>query len=277
MSGSLTTRARLSEAIKEYDASLTAFRLNDASKILYDFIWHDFCDWYVELVKTRFYGDEPDAVKRAVITRALWVYHQALRLLHPFMPFVTEELWQHLADRKGASLIRAAFPTGEHLAVNDKIDTEMLFVQDVINAVRNIRGENNIAPSKEIRIQVYSAGKEGDAVFETYGKYLKKLARVESVEVITDGVKPKLASSAVVGGREIFVPLEGLIDVGAERARLEKEISRLQLLVESIDKKLANASFVERAPKEVVAKEREKMETFRSNIEKLRKSFEALT
>jgi len=269
--------SRLSGAITEYNASLTAFRLNDASKILYDFVWHDFCDWYVELVKTRFYGDESDAVKRVVITRALWVYDQALRLLHPFMPFVTEELWQHLADRKGASLIRAAFPTGEHLAVNDKIDTEMLFVQDVINAVRNIRGENNIAPSKEIRIQVYSAGKEGDAVFETYGKYLKKLARVESVEVITDGVKPKLASSAVVGGREIFVPLEGLIDVGAERARLEKEISRLQLLVESIDKKLANASFVERAPKEVVAKEREKMETFRSNIEKLRKSFEALT
>jgi valyl-tRNA synthetase len=269
--------SRLAGAVRDFNASLNGFHLNDASKILYDFIWHDFCDWYVELVKTRFYGDESIEVKHVVVTRALWVFDQALRMLHPLMPFVTEELWQHLADRKGESLIRASFPAAENLSIETTTEEEMAFVQDVINAVRNIRGENNIAPSKEIHLHVRTAGEKKDGVFKTYSSYLAKLARVVSVEMIAQNAKPKLSSSAVVGNTEIFVPLEGLIDVEAEKARLEKEIDRLSGLIGSIQTKLANASFVERAPKNVVDKEKEKLASFTSSVEKLRKSLEHLT
>jgi valyl-tRNA synthetase len=268
--------SRLSGAIQKFNSALGNFYLNETSKVLYDFIWHDFCDWYVELVKTRFYGDEPADVKQVVVTRALWVFDQALRMLHPLMPFVTEELWQHLTDRKGQSLVRASFPSSGSLSIEPKTEEEMAFVQDVINALRNIRGENNIAPSKDIRLQVRAAGVQQDGVFKTYAKYLNKLARVASIDMISGTTKPKLAASAVVGGIEIFVPLEGLIDINAERTRVEKEIGRQSGLLESIEKKLANPTFVERAPKDVVEKEREKLANFRSNIEKLRKSLEQL-
>jgi valyl-tRNA synthetase len=261
--------SRLHHSIGNFNTALAEFHLNEASKILYDFIWHDFCDWYVELVKTRFYGDESADIKRAVITRALWIFDQALRLLHPVMPFVTEELWQHLAERSGASLIRSAFPTAENKWIDQKTEDEMAFVQDIINALRNIRGENNIAPSKEIKIQVRLAEGTSSTIFDTYSKYLQKLARVSAIEMLTSSVKQKLASSTVVNGSEIFVPLEGLIDLDAERSRIEKEIARLQQAIDATERKLGNESFVGRAPKDIVEKEREKLVSFRTTIEKL--------
>jgi valyl-tRNA synthetase len=269
--------SRLHHAIGHFNSTLTEFHLNESSKVLYDFIWHDFCDWYVELVKTRFYGDEPAETKKMVLARALWIFDQALRLLHPVMPFVTEELWQHLTERKGQSLIRTSFPASDERWIDQKTEDEMAFVQNVINAVRNIRGENNIAPSKEIKVQVRLADGTSEQIFQTYDKYLRKLARVSGIEILASGAKPKLASSAVVDGSEIFVPLEGLIDVEAERGRLEKEIARLQQAVEATERKLANSSFVDRAPKEVVDREREKLSSFKTTIEKLKTNVEHLS
>jgi valyl-tRNA synthetase len=264
--------SRLHHAIRDYDWALTAFHVNETTKVLYDFIWHDFCDWYVELVKTRFYGDEPQEVKRVVITRALWIFDRALRMLHPVMPFVTEELWQHLTERKGQALIRAPFPVADERWIDPNTESDMEFVQNVINAIRNIRGENNIAPSKEISVQVRS----DSSVLEMYGSYLRKLARVTSIRRIGSEETPKLASSAIVNGTEIYVPLEGLIDVEAERARLHKEITRLVASVESIQKKLSNPNFIDRAPKEVVQKEQEKLSNFEESLEKLRRNLEQL-
>ena len=269
--------SRLHHSIEHFNSTLTEFHLNESSKVLYDFIWHDFCDWYVELVKTRLYGDEPTETKKIVLARALWVFDEALRLLHPVMPFVTEELWQHLTERNGQSLMRASFPTVDTRWIDQKTENEMAFVQNVINAVRNIRGENNIAPSKEIKIQIRLAEGTSEQIFQTYDKYLRKLARVAGIEILAPGAKPKLASSAVVDGSEIFVPLEGLIDLEAERGRLEKEIARLQQAVDGTERKLANASFVDRAPKEVVDKEREKLASFKMTIEKLRTNVEHLS
>jgi valyl-tRNA synthetase len=268
--------SRLHHAIAHFNSTLTEFHLNESSKVLYDFIWHDFCDWYVELVKTRFYGDEPLETKKVVLARALWIFDQALRLLHPVMPFVTEELWQHLTERNGESLMRTAFPTEDQRWIDQKTEDEMAFVQDVINALRNIRGENNIAPSKEIKMQVRLADGTGEQIFQTYGNYLRKLARVSAIEMLGSSAKPKLASSAVVDGSEIFVPLEGLIDLDAERGRLEKEINRLQQAVDGTERKLANASFVDKAPKEVVEREREKLASFKATIEKLKANLNEL-
>ena len=262
--------SRLNHTIGTFNTALTEFHLNEASKALYDFIWHDFCDWYVELAKTRFYGDEPEETKKIVLGRALWIFDRALRLLHPVMPFVTEELWQHLTERNGASLMVAEFPAIEDRWIDQKTEDDMAFVQDVINAVRNIRGENNIAPSKEIRVQVRHASEASAAILNLYEKYLNKLGRVSTIETLTTPANPKLASSAVVGGSEIFVPLEGLIDLDAERGRLEKEIARLHQVIEATGRKLSNPSFVERAPKDVVDKEREKLTSFQATVEKLK-------
>ena len=262
--------SRLHHTIGSFNTSLTEFHLNEASKAIYDFIWHDFCDWYVELAKTRFYGDEPEETKKIVLGRALWIFDRALRLLHPIMPFVTEELWQHLAERDGASLMVAQFPAIESRWIDQKTEDEMAFVQDVINAIRNIRGENNIAPSKEIKVQVRHASRSSAATLNLYEKYLKKLGRVSSIESLPTPDNPRLSSSAVVGGSEIFVPLEGLIDLDVERGRLEKEIARLQQVIEATGRKLSNPSFVERAPKDVVDKEREKLTSFQATVEKLK-------
>jgi valyl-tRNA synthetase len=258
--------SRLNHAVRDYNEALGEFQINESTKILYGFIWHDFCDWYIELVKTRFYGDEPAEVKKAVVRRAIYVFDRALRLLHPHMPFITEELWQHLSDRQGKSLVRATFPIVDERWIEPKVESDMSFVQEVINALRNIRGENNIPPSADIHVHVRPSTEHRELVFEGYAQYLKKLARVV----------PKLAAGAVVQGAEIFVPLAGLIDVDSEKARLEKEIARLQQLAEGVEKKLSNPQFVERAPKEVVEKEREKGESFKASVEKLRRNLEQL-
>ena len=164
----------------------------------------------------------------------------------------------------------AAFPVLEPKWIDQKTEDEMTFVQDVINAIRNIRGENNIAPSKEISVLVRYTDTSGSSILGAYDKYLKKLARVSSVETFTSKTNPKFASSAVVGGAEIFVPLEGLIDLDVERGRLEKEIARLQQVIESTNRKLSNPSFVERAPKDVVDREREKLTSFQTTLDKLK-------
>ena len=279
--------SRLNHAIKSFNTSLNEFHVNEATKLIYDFIWHDFCDWYVEMVKTRFYGDEPKDVKTSVVIRALWIFDQALRLMHPVMPFISEELWQNLSDRKGQSLVRAAFPNVNEHYINQTVEDELNFIIKVVEAVRNIRGELNVAPSKQIEVHMHLHGEFGEklAVDVNYIQgllnYIDRLCRAKTVPTWARESEtyepPKASASAVVDGTEIYVPLVGIIDLDAERKRLEKEIGRLQGLVDSIERKLSNASFVEKAPQEVVEKEREKQKNISMNIEKLKTSLAQLS
>ncbi|MGD1044407.1 MAG: valine--tRNA ligase [Bacteroidota bacterium] len=279
--------SRLNHAIKSFNTSLDQFHVNEATKLIYDFIWHDFCDWYVEMVKTRFYGDEPKEVKTAVVIRALWIFDQALRLLHPVMPFISEELWQNLSDRKGQSLVRAAFPNVNEHYINQTVEDELNFIIKVVEAVRNIRGELNVAPSKQIEVHMHLHGEFGEKLalnanyIQGLLNYIDRLCRAKTVPTWAREAeifeRPKASASAVVDGTEIYVPLVGIIDLDAERKRLEKEIARLQGLIDSIGKKLTNASFVERAPKDVVEKEREKQKNITTNIEKLKTSIKSLS
>jgi valyl-tRNA synthetase len=272
--------SRLHQAIRSVDSELTEFHVNEMSKTLYDFIWHDFCDWYVELAKTRFYGSEPMEAKQAVISRALWVFDQALRLLHPLMPFISEELWQHLTDRKGASLMLATYPKVDVRFIDPVAEEEVGFLVNIIDAVRNIRGELNVPPSKQIDVHLFLHGERAERLKNNTGDIKGTLTYIERLckaTVHTEGlaenekpVPPKHASSAVVSGTEIFVPLEGIIDLDAERKRLEKEILRLEGLIGGIAKKLTNPNFVDKAPKEVVEKEKEKQQNISQNVEKLK-------
>jgi valyl-tRNA synthetase len=270
--------SRFSSSATDLLTALENYEINKVSKSIYDFFWHDYCDWYLEMIKSRLYGDEPSQVKQAVISRALDVYDAALRFLHPLMPFVTEELWQHMRDRdQSETLMRAQLITSDPGLVDKQVEEEMTFVQNVIEALRNIRGEMEISPAKDISVVMKLADAREEGSIRRYEGYLRRLARVTSLGFLQGEARPKLSASAVVQGEEIYVPLEGLIDVELEKARLQKEIDRVSGIVAGIQKKLQNTSFTTKAPTDVVEKEREKLETFQRNLEKLEKNIAALT
>jgi valyl-tRNA synthetase len=217
--------------------------------------------------------------------RALFVFDKALRLLHPVMPFISEELWQNLTERNGATLIRAKFPVSDPKFLKANIERDMgLFIR-VIEAIRNIRGELNVPPSKQIGVHLYLHGSSKEKVtadaFAIQGmlSYVNRLCKAETTpHFVSDGErieKPTQSASAVVDSTEIFVPLAGLIDLDAEQKRLEKEIARLQGLIDATERKLSNPSFVDKAPKEVVEKEREKVISVRANADKLKENLAA--
>ena len=199
------------------------------------------------MIKSRLYGEEPPEAKRAVLTRAIDVYDAALRLLHPLMPFVTEELWQHLRSRpESASIMRAPYPEADAGLVDRQTELEMDFVQRAIEAVRNIRGEVGIAPSQDVALVVRISDARPSESIQRYAGYFQRLARVNELRFLTDGGRPRPAASAVVDNEELFIPLEGVIDIERERTRLRKEIERVAKMVEGVGNKLRNQSFLEK-------------------------------
>jgi valyl-tRNA synthetase len=269
--------SRLNSTITDLNKALDNFYINDATKILYDFTWHDYCDWYVEMIKTRLYGTEPDDVKIIVLNRAIYIYEQALRLLHPFMPFVTEEIWQNTAERNdGESIMTSPFPIADNKWIDKETEADGLFMQNLVNAIRTIRGELEVPPSKEINLILNFHDLEKEQHLQKYESYLKRLTRTKEVSLLSDSQKPKYSASAVVDNVEIFIPLEGLINLEAERERIQKEIDRVRGLFESTEKKLSNQSFVSKAPSEVVEHERHKLESFRITLQKLEKNLESI-
>ncbi len=270
--------SRFHSALMDVENAMESYEINKVTKVIYDYFWHDYCDWYVEMIKSRLYGDEPAEVKQAVVARALDLFDAALRMLHPIMPFITEELWQSIRLRNPKeSIMRAAMPEPDTRFINRQVEEEMGFVQNVIESVRAIRGEMSIAPSKEISVVMkLRDGRDAESI-RKYDGYLRRLAKVASLSFITDQSRPKLSATAVVQGEEVFVPLEGLIDIEVEKARLRKEIERISGLLKSVQNKLSNSNFVAKAPKEVVEKEQEKLNTFSETLEKLKRHYAALT
>ena len=205
------------------------FEVNNAIKLIYSFIWNDFCDWYVEMIKNRLYADDEE-IKSAVLTRAISIFEDALKMLHPFMPFITEELWQLMDERKvGESISTSAYPAVDEKLIKDSADEEMDFVKDIITAIRNIRGEMNIAPSKKVNALIKSSSVKDHQI-----EYIKKLAKVEDLQVDANIQKPKASASAVLRGVEIFIPLEGLIDLELERQKIQKEITDLKVHLQEL-------------------------------------------
>ncbi|MDP2207998.1 MAG: valine--tRNA ligase [Bacteroidota bacterium] len=269
--------SRLNSTIADLNKALDNFYINDATKILYDFIWHDYCDWYVEMIKTRLYGSEPDDIKKVVLNRAIYIYEEALKLLHPFIPFVTEEIWQNLADRKaGESIMVANFPTADEKWIDKDTEADGLFMQNLVNAIRTIRGELDVPPSKEINLILNFHDAEIEKHLQKFESYLKRLTRTKEVALLKNSQRPKHSASAVVDNVEIFIPLEGLINLEAECERIQREIDRVRGLYVSTEKKLSNESFVSKAPKEVVEHERHKLESFKTTLQKLEKNLESI-
>jgi valyl-tRNA synthetase len=257
--------SRFNETLAEFNEAMDKFEINNATKIIYSFVWNDFCDWYVEMIKNRLYGDDEE-IKSAVLTRALSIFENMLKMVHPFMPFVTEEIYQLMRERKeGESISTSEFPKVKKELINPQADRDMEIVENIVTALRNIRGEMNIPPSKKINVLLKS-----NEVGERQIDYIKKLAKVEELKAGKNITKPKASASAIVKSSEIYVPLEGLIDLDVERQRLQKEITRLEGSLTGIEKKLSNEKFVNGAPAEVVEKERAKQRDWQENLRKLK-------
>ena len=270
-------RARLSRAIEEVHEAVALYRFNDVSTAIYRFFWNEYCDWYLELAKPALQGDDP--ARRAATQRTLVdVLDAALRLLHPLMPFVTEELWRSLprVEELPPSLVFTAMPQPEDFVRDEQAEADGERLVAIVRALRSIRSEMNVPPST--RIPLLIGGEAASvAAARALASEISSLARVASIEWIDGNDRPRGAAVAAAGGVELFVPLAGLIDVDAERARLEKSRLKLEKDVARIEKKLGNESFLERAPAEVVDKERGKLEDLQGELGLLQSGLERLS
>jgi valyl-tRNA synthetase len=276
--------SRLNSVANEVQAALVDYRFNDVASSLYHFIWHEYCDWYLELSKPVLYEEKGSTSRQATQTVLAHVLETALRLLHPIMPFITEEIWQALPDKvrsQGSKVIRdsimvSPYPIADEKLINAGIERDMQMVMDLILAIRNIRGEMNIAPSMQINVIVKVETRElGDHLEKSAG-YAKTLARIKELRIGVSEAKPTSVATAVIAGAEVYVPLEGLLDLTQERDRLQKEIAKISKDIEVFSKKLSNKNFVDKAPKEVVEKDTAKLEEFKIKREKLEQSLKML-
>ncbi len=265
--------SRFGSTVRDVTKAMDEFRVNDAVKLLYEFLWKDFCDWYVEFVKNRLQETTDQQLKRSIINRALKIYEETLKLLHPFMPFVTEEIFQHLSERKAdETIMRTLIPQISQIEsqIDNDIEKQMEFLQNVIIAVRQIRSEMNIPFSKGVDFVASCHDFDKSVILENNKTALQKLLKLDNVSIGMSLAKPGYSASSVVNGQEIFIPLKGLIDTGIERDRLQKEIDRLEGQLRGVMAKLNNNNFISKAAVEVLEKEKNKQQNFEQTIQKLK-------
>ncbi|ABK99195.1 valine--tRNA ligase [Pelobacter propionicus] len=269
---------RLNETARLVDESLTGYRYNESASALYQFTWSEFCDWYLELSKQDLYNGTPERKKTSQYV--LWyTLDHLLRLLHPFMPFITEEIWQALPGSKASpTIMQAPFPMPADERSFAQEAAAMERVMEVIGSIRNIRGEMDVPPSKQIATILSCANAASLELMQQSQSAIVNLARISDLTIGQGLEKPEDASIQVAGDVQIFVPLKGLVNVEEEEKRLSKEIAKIEKEIDMFSKKLQNPSFVDRAPAEVVAKEREKLaevtgkkRVLEESLEKIRK------
>lgn len=271
--------SRLQEVIRDVAQHYENLRLNDAASAIFQFMWDEYCSWYIELAKDRLREDAPAAVRLTAKYILLDVMQSALRLLHPIMPFISEEIWQQiktLMPMPEEFLVVATFPIPDEKIIDPSIDDEMRFMQESISAIRNLRKQINLPPSTSAGIHIRTADTDQERLFTDYEAYFARLAKVDSITAGTSIPKPKPAVSAVVRNIEIFLPLSGLIDLQAERDRLGKQIEKLEKELAGISNKLNNQNFTANAKPEVVAKEREKHNEVNTRLELTRQQYQDL-
>jgi valyl-tRNA synthetase len=266
--------SRLADAVKDVTRNLKTYRFNEAANAVYQFAWAEYCDWYLEMAKPR-WGEDADPADRRTARWVSWkVLDGVLRLLHPFMPFVTEEIWQAL-PHEGETLALAAWPRARKAWFDAEAERQVRFLQDLVVAVRNLRAENKVAPGRPVNVVVRGEPAQLD-LLERLADQIKPLARIETLTPARDGTRPRVAASAVVQGAEVFLPLEGLIDLDAERERLVREADRLITDLENTRRKLRNGDFLAKAKPEVVERERQRQVQLEETLEKLKRAQESL-
>ncbi len=265
---------KLEETRAAVEHAVASYRFDLASQALYEFTWNEYCDWYLELSKPVLWDDNAsEAAKRGTRHTLLVVLETTLRLLHPFMPFITEEIWQTvgpLAGKTGATIMLEPYPQGGEKGVDSVANADIEWLKGVIVGIRNIRGEMNIPPGKALSVFLRNGDAQDRNRLLDNAQFLKKLAKLADVTWLDASDESPVAATALVGELEILVPMAGLIDKGAELLRLAREIEKLEKDLDRIKGKLGNASFVDKAPAAVVAKEQEKMQAQQQALETLR-------
>jgi valyl-tRNA synthetase len=274
--------SRLSQTVQRVDRALEAFRVHEAAETIHGFFWGEVADWYLELIKGRMQGDAGDGSREAAKATLVAVLDGVFRLLHPIMPFITEALWRRLpwpaGEERAASLMIAAWPEPRPSMEDAEAEREMSALQELITSVRSIRSEYDVPARAEVTVELTDVPPVLEAALAVEERSLERLATVGGVVTSPGGRDRGAGAHAVLqSGGELFIPLEDLIDVDRERARLQDELDRIGRLLESTEKRLSNDQFVKKAPTDVVDREREKADSFRDQQERLSRKLTALT
>ncbi len=266
-------RTRLDDTVRNVNQHLENYRLDLAAHAIYEFTWHEYCDWYIELSKAVLQSDDAsDAQKRGTRQTLVGVLEALLRLTHPIMPFITEEIWQQLAPRAGRggeTIMLEAYPLPDEAVRDDDAVADIRWVCDFVLGIRQIRGEMDISPGKALPVILDNASARDRELALKHGALLQRVARVESIDIMEPGNEPPASATALLGEMRLLVPMKGLIDVDAERARLEKQVARVRADLAKAKAKLGNEKFVNNAPPAVVAQERERKTDFERQLDAL--------
>jgi valyl-tRNA synthetase len=264
-------RSRLGKTIKSVKDHLSHYRLDLATKELYEFTWNEYCDWYLELSKPILQNSGMIAEQAATRATLSVVLENLLRCLHPLIPFITEEIWQRVAPTAGvnsdaATIMLQPYPDADAFPADDEAERELNWIRNVILGVRQIRGEMDISPAKRLSVLIQNPSDNDRILLESHQRYLTDLGQLESIQIIEAGNEPPPSATALLGAMKILVPMAGLIDVAAERKRLEKNRARVLSGLSRVQGKLSNDKFLANAPDEVVAKEQAKLQALQREI-----------
>ena len=265
---------RLNHTVSEVIRLFDEYQFGEAGRELYNFIWNDFCDWYIEMAKVALNGNDEE-LKARKQDNLIWILDQILRLLHPIMPFVTEKLWLSM-PHDGESIMVAKYPEAHAEFENEQARHDMAFLIEIIKAVRNIRTEVNAPLSSSIDIMIQLEDAKNERILTDNEDYVKNFLHPKDLTISTQIAAPKLAKTAVISGAQVFIPLADLVNVDDEIKRMEKEEKNLQAEVDRSTKKLGNQGFVAHAPEEVIAKEKAKKADYESQLESVRQRIEEL-
>ena len=260
--------SKLNDTIKKSTDYLNEYKYGEAAKTIYEFAWNEFCDWYVEFIKPKLYH-EGEVIEKVTSQYVLWlVLENTLKLLHPFMPFITEEIWQKL-PHKGESIMTSPWPEYKEKYLNKEAENKMEKIMSIIKTIRNIKSDMNIPYSKKIDLYLNINEKDKLSLIKESTYYIESMIKTKSLEIGTDIKKPEHSATGILEGIEIFIPLKDIINISEEIIRLEKRLNKINSELNIIFKKINNKDFLSRAPQDIVNKERDKAGDLRDIKERL--------
>ena len=272
-------RSRFDETTTAVHDNLATYRLDLAAKAIYEFTWHEFCDWYLELSKPVLQSDDiSDELKRGTQQTLIHMLESLLRLVHPFMPFISEEIWLQVGPRAGIdgeTIMLQPFPIAVDAGDADAV-ADIEWVKEFILGIRQIRGEMDISPGKTLPVLLQNSSRQDQKRASDHASLIQRVGRVESVTVLAAGEEPPASATALLGDMRMLVPMKGVIDVDAERARLEKQKQKTEADLAKTQAKLGNDKFVNNAPADVVTQERQRAVDFEKTIAQLDEQLEKL-
>ncbi len=269
--------SRFHGTINNIEKHLSNYKVNDYSKTLYDFIWADFCDWYVEIVKVQLNESDSPAYRQALLKFVIDLYEKILKLLHPVMPFITEEVWHLLEERSDDETIGLQkAPKCDENLISQETEDKFAYLKLIVEEIRRMRAELNLPPQKKIPAVISSSGEKNRQFIEDNKKIISALANCSELDSKIEAEKPEGSFSSVVRETEIFLILKGAVDIDKEKERLAKEIKRLEGNIAGSEKKLSNENFVKKAPQNIVEREKEKLESMKQSLEKVKANIESL-